>query len=85
MYNRYINAGGEDFFAPFAQDEQPFEKNCPPPDRDNCKTEEKNRLTFNADTIFLIVLVYFLVSDGSENEDTLETLLIVAALVFLGF
>lgn len=38
---------------------------------------------FNADTILLLVLVYFLVADDSENIS--DTLLIVGVLLLLGF
>ena len=38
---------------------------------------------FNADTILLLVMVYFLVSDDSENIS--DTLLIVGVLLLLGF
>ena len=40
-------------------------------------------MTFDADTIFLLVIVYFLIADG--EDDLMETLLIVAALLFMGF
>ena len=40
-------------------------------------------LTFDLDTVFLLVLVYFLIADGEENMT--ETILIVAALVLFGF
>ncbi len=38
---------------------------------------------FNADTILLLVLVYFLVADDSENIS--DTLLIIGVLLLLGF
>lgn len=38
---------------------------------------------FNADTILLLVLVYFLVADESENIS--DTLLIIGVLLLLGF
>lgn len=38
---------------------------------------------FNADTILLLVLVYFLVADDSENIN--DTLLIIGILLLLGF
>lgn len=38
---------------------------------------------FNADTILLLVLVYFLVADDSENIN--DTLLIIGVLLLLGF
>lgn len=38
---------------------------------------------FDADTILLIVLVYFLVAD--ENENISDTLLIIGVLMLLGF
>lgn len=44
---------------------------------------EKSGFTFDMDTIFLLVLVYFLIADGEDNMT--ETLLIVGALLLLGF
>lgn len=38
---------------------------------------------FNADTILLLVLVYFLVADDTENIS--DTLLIIGVLLLLGF
>jgi hypothetical protein len=38
---------------------------------------------FNTDTILLLVLVYFLVADDSENIS--DTLLIIGVLLLLGF
>lgn len=38
---------------------------------------------FDADTVLLLVLVYFLVADDSENIS--DTLLIIGVLLLLGF
>ena len=38
---------------------------------------------FDADTILLLVLVYFLVAD--DNENISDTLLIIGVLLLLGF
>lgn len=46
---------------------------------DNIKLPE-----FDTDTILLLVLVYFLVSDG-ENDHISDTLLIIGILLLLGF
>ena len=90
MYNRYINSVGEQFFTPMDDETD---------ERDPIHTEEQNcqgglfdgiknifsssGLTFDLDTVFLLILIYFLLADGEDNM--METLLIVAALLFLGF
>lgn len=38
---------------------------------------------FNTDTVLLLVLIYFLVADDSENIS--DTLLIIGVLLLLGF
>ena len=38
---------------------------------------------FDADTLLLLVLVYFLIADGDDNIS--DTLLIIGALLLLGF
>ena len=39
----------------------------------------------NADTILLVVLAYFLIADNDKEEKISDNLLIVAALLILGF
>ena len=41
------------------------------------------RPEFDADTLLLLVLVYFLIADGDDNVS--DTLLIIGALLLLGF
>ena len=55
------------------------------------KENGEGGLNFDMDTIFMLVLVYFLIMDdkkGEEegkNENMMETLLIIAALFLFGF
>ena len=91
MYNRYINSLGEQFFT--AEPEESFETEPVFPDMGNGPQMgnqgglrglfSRFGLTFDIDTVFLLVIVYFLVVDG--EDDMMETLLIVAALLFMGF
>lgn len=90
MYNRYINSVGEQSFAPTDNEDA---------EQDPIHTQEhkphsglfdgiknifsSSGLTFDLDTVFLLILIYFLLADGEDNM--METLLIVAALLFLGF
>lgn len=89
MYNRYINSNGGQFFT--AEPVEDFE-NEPIFEQNNQQQTGQGGLrgifsrlgmTFDADTIFLLVIVYFLIADG--EDDLMETLLIVAALLFMGF
>ena len=98
MYNRYMNSGGfEDFFKPA---EAPAPQAVPEPAVPVEPAESKpkglsaalKQLTggtglklpeFDTDTILLLVLVYFLVADGDDNIS--DTLLIIGALLLLGF
>ena len=90
MYNRYINSAGGQFFT--AEPEEFFQQD-EPVFNDNGQNYVQNGglrglfsrlgLSFDIDTVFLLVIVYFLVADG--EDDMMETLLIVAALLFMGF
>lgn len=99
MYNRYMNSGGfEDFFKPV---ENPAPQPAPsPPAAEPVTADEpkpkglgalKNLMggsgfklpEFDADTLLLLVLVYFLIADGDDNIS--DTLLIIGALLLLGF
>jgi len=100
MYNRYMNSGGfEDFFSPSAAaNPQPAPQTeipeAPTPDPES-KLRGLNAALKNltgggirlpeldADTLLLLVLVYFLVADNGENVS--DTLLIIGALLLLGF
>lgn len=99
MYNRYLNADGfDEYFAPIAHEETPPEPEpaaqAPPPKAkgglqgllgglgDKIKLPD-----LDSDTILLLVLVYFLVTDKDAEDDgkITDTLLIVGALLLLGF
>lgn len=90
MYNRYINSMGGQFFT--AQPEDDFDDRTVFDDMGGQPMGEQGGLrsilsrfglTFDMDTVFLLVIVYFLIADG--EDDLMETLLIVAALLFLGY
>ncbi len=98
MYNRYMNSGGfEDFFKPA---EAPAPPAAPGPavpvepadGRPKGLSAALKQLTgggglklpeLDADTVLLLILVYFLVADGDDNIS--DTLLIIGALLLLGF
>ncbi len=106
MYNRYINPGffeecspppqsshKEEFFEPLG-DSKPLE-----PEKSKSKGLFGGAIKLpelNADTVLMLVLVYFLISDEtspSSEEDgenkpknnITDTLLIIGALLLLGF
>lgn len=108
MYNRYINPGFfEDAVPP--SEAKPYEEvfqsvnSCSPPESNGDKTKGKGLFgssikfpELNADTVLMLVLVYFLISDEtspSSEEDgenkpknnITDTLLIIGALLLLGF
>lgn len=104
MYNRYIN---NSFFtqppSPPKEEKEVFEPvNNPSSENDQEKKKGKGLFggaiklpELNADTVLMLVLVYFLISDElspSSNEDgeiknknITDTLLIIGALLLLGF
>lgn len=105
MYNRYIN---NSFFEQNPKDYTPekevFEAVNTPTSTENENDKQKNKGLFggaiklpelNADTVLMLVLVYFLVSDELspsskedgevKNKNITDTLLIIGALLLLGF
>ena len=101
MYNRYINASDfQDFFDSYnaenptgsaSEDQVGGESAFQEPQK-----EEDNFLKrlfggklklpeFNSDTLLLVALAYFLVADADSKEKRNETLLILGALLLLGF
>lgn len=96
LYNRYMagawpEGAGTPAFSPAEPQfkEIPAEEPQPPP-----KTKAPSGLKslfggnirlpeFDADTVLLLVLVYFLVADETENIS--DTLLIIGVLLLLGF
>ena len=93
MYNRYVSGGFEDLFAPvedppqeqhdsFVDVEETEEAKEEPPRREGLfggiKLPE-----MNAETILLLVIVYFLIAE--EGESIGDTLLIIGILLILGF
>ncbi len=102
MYNRYLNAGGfDEYFTP-AEDarapaepapapEPAFQQPQEPPKKGGLLGNLGERIklpNLDSDTILLLVLVYFLISDSEENgekNNIVDTLLIVGALLLLGF
>jgi len=99
MYNRYINSGGfEEYNANTDQTASeagysppPGETNQPPPSKGGLSalkdlfTNNIKLPEINADTILLLVLVYFLITDSDDNKNISDTLLIIGALLLLGF
>ena len=104
MYNRYLNAEGfEEYFEPLPQqapEPPPSQQQSAVPPPQPAEQPRRGSLlgslgdklklpTLDSDTILLLVLVYFLISDSDEGEDKknniVDTLLIVGALVLLGF
>ncbi|MBR2472852.1 MAG: hypothetical protein IKB44_02745 [Clostridia bacterium] len=108
MYNRYINPGFFEEQSPPPQASSKDEFFDPPSDNNSLDHEpEKNKSKglfggaiklpeLNADTVLMLVLVYFLISDEtspSSKEDgenksknnITDTLLIIGALLLLGF
>lgn len=99
MYNRYLNADGfDEYFTPLAQETAPPEPE-PSPAAEPPKAKgglqgllgnlgDKIKLPdLDSDTILLLVLVYFLITDKDAQDDgkVTDTLLIVGALLLLGF
>lgn len=93
MYNRYINNDFADFFAPVEGAEPP---DPPPVEYADVEPEPQAREgllgglmshiklpEFDAETIVLLVLVWFLVAE--EGESISDTLLIVGVLLLMGF
>lgn len=82
---------GEEFFTPVQDTESPPYKEPQPESKGGIFGNIKNifsggengGLSFDLDTVFLLILVYFLIADGEENST--ETLIIVAALILFGF
>lgn len=93
--------GFDQYFAPAEQAPAPFPPPgpepppAPPPEPPKGRggllggLGERLKLpNLDGDTILLLVLVYFLIADGEEKEDKngmVDTLLIVGALLLLGF
>ena len=99
MYDRYFQGDGFEAFFPQAahlSPPSPAPESSPAPEN---PPSRKSGLLGNlgqhlklpeldSDTILLLVLVYFLLSDTDENGEkynTADTLLIVGALLLLGF
>ena len=94
MYNRYINSGGfEEYNSQTEQTAQ--EADYSPPIEKNTTSSSKSGFSalkdmikmpeFNMDTVLLLVLVYFLIVDSDDNKNISDTLLIIGALLLLGF
>lgn len=101
MYNRYMNSNGfDDFFKPVEEAPAPLpaaEPVVPVEPVEPAETKSKGlssifkNLTgggvklpeFDTDTLLLLVLVYFLVAD--DDSSLSDTLLIIGALLLLGF
>lgn len=95
MYNRYVNGGFDDFFRPVQDFDLPEAKALagfgPAENTSAPAREEKDSglfggfklPEFDAETIILLVLVYFLVSE--EGDSISDTLLIIGVLLVLGF
>ena len=103
MYNRYIN---NSFYkeppSPHKEDEKIFEPINNSTENHQEKKKDKGLFggaiklpELNADTVLMLVLVYFLISDElspssnedgeSKNNNITDTLLIIGALLLLGF
>lgn len=100
MYNRYINGSFDDYFRPVDDAPMPLPQmeclavDAPQPPAPPPKSAGLlggllgglNLPEFNMDTVILLVLVYFLVTDEAEQDsDISDTLLIVGILLLLGF
>lgn len=101
MYDRYFQGDGfEAFFSQAAQMPPPPPSSAPEPQaRPENQPPRKSGLLgslgqriklpeLDSDTILLLVLVYFLLADTDENgekSNLADTLLIVGALLLLGF
>lgn len=101
MYDRYFQGDGfEAFFPQAAQMPPPPPSSAPesqahpenqPPRKSGLLGSLGQRLKLpelDSDTILLLVLVYFLLADTDENgekSNLADTLLIVGALLLLGF
>lgn len=85
MYNRYLNLTGRDPVPP-ALTEKAEEK---PVEAENSRKglfgTGLKLPELNTDTLLILVLVYFLITDDESAEDIGDTLLIIGALLLLGF
>ena len=98
MYNRYINSGGFEEYNSQAEQTAQEADYSPPGEKNEIPTSKggfsalKDMITnnikmpeFNMDTVLLLVLVYFLIVDSDDQKNMSDTLLIIGALLLLGF